>query len=48
MDAARRWLHELQLTPSTADSDTGVAPSDDTTQTGRARILALIGRPHAS
>ena len=47
VDSARRWLHELGLTPVTADGDTGVAPSEETNETGRTRVLSLIGRKHA-
>lgn len=44
-DAARRWLHELGLTPATAGaSDEGAGGEKET---GRARILALINRRNA-
>jgi hypothetical protein len=41
LDAVRRWLHELGLTPATAGAG-AEATTNDTAQSGRARIFSLI------
>jgi hypothetical protein len=46
MDAARRWLHELGLTPATGSGVTEGERGKDESN-GRARILALIARKTA-